>query len=158
MILDKKYFDWLILVGWLLTFSVAAFFIFQWISEKERKNFRTDEIREIKIGENILQAEVAASFTERSQGLSGRKNLCENCSMLFLFEERGLYSFWMKEMNFDLDMIWIDKNVIVDIAKNISRKKESEIIEPNYEVDKVLEINAGLADKWGMKIGDKIEF
>jgi uncharacterized membrane protein (UPF0127 family) len=155
---DKKYFPWLVVVGLILIFSIAAFFISQGILEKERKGFWGNEIKEIKIGENIFQAEVAASSVKRRQGLSGRKELCENCAMLFLFSERGRHSFWMKEMNFDLDIIWIDKNEIVQMAKNVSRKEEFKAIQPEREADKVLEINAGLADKLGIKVGDKTEF
>jgi uncharacterized membrane protein (UPF0127 family) len=154
--LDKKHFIGLFFLGLLLFFSIVV--VFQGISEKERKNFWTSETKEIKIGENIFQTEIAASAVERRQGLSGREELCENCAMLFLFNEKGWHSFWMKEMKFDLDILWIDKNEIVHIAKNVSRKKEREIIKPNYEADKVLEINAGLADKLGIKTGDRIEF
>ena len=93
-----------------------------------------------------------------SQGLSGQEDLCENCAMLFLFNEKGWHSFWMKKMKFDLDMIWIDKNKIVYIVKNVSRKKEFEVIKSEYKADKILEINAGLADKLGIKVGDKVKF
>ena len=127
---DKKYFSWLVLAGLLLIFSIVAIFIFQKISEKEKKSFLGNEVKEIKIGENIFQAEIVATPAKRSQGLSGRKELCENCAMFFLFNEKELHPFWMKEMKFDLDILWIDKNEIVHIAKNVSRKKEFERIKP----------------------------
>lgn len=153
---DKKYFIKLFLLGLFLIFSII--FVFQGILEKDRKNFWVSKNREIKIGKNVFQTEVAASAVKRSQGLSGRENLCEKCAMLFLFAERDKQAFWMKEMNFDLDILWIDKNEIVHIAKNVSRKNEREIIKPDCKADKVLEINAGLADKLGIKIGDEVEF
>jgi hypothetical protein len=153
---DKKYFIKLFFPGLLLIFSIVV--VFQGISEKERKNFWTSEGGEIKIGENIFQTEVANSAAKKRQGLSSRESLCENCAMLFLFNEKGLHSFWMKEMNFDLDILWIDKNEIVYMAKNVSRKNERKIIKPDREADKVLEINAGLADKLGIEIGDNVEF
>lgn len=152
---DKKYLSSLILAIFLLIIFVAVFFF---SPEREKKSLERNEIKEIRIGENIFQAEIASSLEKRNQGLSGRKKLCEKCSMLFLFSEKGLHSFWMKEMNFDLDMIWIDEDEIVDIAKDVSRKKEREIIKPSREADKVLEINAGLADRLGIRVGDKIEF
>lgn len=152
---DKKYSSWLVLIGLLVIFLVIVFFV---SSEKGRRNFWGNEIREVRIGENIFQAEIVNTPAERSQGLSGREELCENCAILFIFNEKGLHSFWMKEMNFDLDMIWIDENEVVHIAKNASHKKELEIIKPEREANKVLEINAGLSDKFGIKVGDKMEF
>ncbi|PIP26718.1 MAG: hypothetical protein CO140_01320 [Candidatus Moranbacteria bacterium CG_4_9_14_3_um_filter_40_7] len=153
----KKYLIRPVVIILLLGFSVGVFF-FSGALEKERKSFWGKEVREVRIGENIFQVEIAATPAKRNQGLFGRKELCRDCAMLFLFSEKGLYPFWMKEMNFDLDIIWIDKNEIAHIAKNVSRKKELEIIRPDCEADKVLEINAGLADKLGIKTGDKIEF
>lgn len=155
---DKKYFFVFIFVGLLAGFLGVTFFISSWFLENERKDLEKNEIVEIRIGKNIFQAEIAATPAKRSQGLSNRKELCENCAMLFLFEGKGLHSFWMKEMNFDLDMIWIDKNEIVYMVKNVSKKKEFEVIKPEYKADKILEINASLADKLGIKIGDEVEF
>jgi hypothetical protein len=155
---DKKYFNWLVLAGLFLIFLIAALVISQEAFKKEKSSLRGKEIREVKIGENIFQAEIAATPEERKQGLSFRQELCENCAMLFLFGEEGRPAFWMKGMNFDLDMLWIDKDAVVFMAKNVSREKELESIRPDREADKVLEINAGLADKLGIKIGNKVEF
>jgi uncharacterized membrane protein (UPF0127 family) len=156
--LDRKYSNRLIFTTLLLLFSAGIFFLLPKNLEKEEKIFWKNKIDEIKIGENIFRAEIADTSSKRKQGLSGRKDLCEDCAMLFLFEEKGLYPFWMKKMNFDLDMIWIDKNRIVYLAKNVSQKEEFKIIEPEFQADKVLEINAGLADKLDIKIGDNVEF
>lgn len=156
--LDGKYFIRQILTGLLVIFSLAIFFLSGNIFEKRQERFQKNGIQEVKIGKNIFQAEVAATSAERSRGLSNRKELCENCAMLFLFERKGFYSFWMKEMEFDLDMLWVDKDAVVFIAKNVSHEKGSERIEPDREADKILEINAGLADKLGIKIGDRVEF
>ncbi len=155
---DKKYFHRLVITGLILIFLAVTFFLFQGFLRKENKNFWGNEIKKIRIGENIFQAEIAATPAKRNQGLSGRENLCENCARLFLFSEKGRQAFWMKEMKFDLDIIWIDSDNVVYIAKNVSHEKERDLIKPDREADKVLEINAGLADKLGIKIGDKIEF
>lgn len=155
---NRKYFFVFVFIGLLAEFLIVAFFVSNWFLEKERKNLGENKIVEIRIGKNIFQAETAITPAEKSQGLSSRKELCENCAMLFLFEKRGWHSFWMKKMNFDLDMIWIDKNKIVYMVKNVSKKKEFEVINSEYKADKILEINAGLADKLGIKLGDKVEF
>lgn len=111
----------------------------------------------IKIDGHRFKIETVASLKEREQGLSGRKSLCQNCAMLFLFEKKDKHSFWMKEMNFDLDIIWISGNEIVYIAKNVSHEEgANSFISPDVKADKVLEINSGLCDKLGIKVGDEI--
>src|SRR3989344_9082121 len=62
-------------------------------------------------GEKInLLVEVADSEVERAQGLSGRKVLAEQTGILFVFPTAEQHAFWMKDMNFALDIIWLDKN------------------------------------------------
>lgn len=102
--------------------------------------------------------EVAVSFNEQAKGLSYRQVLPENRGMLFLFPKKATYPFWMKEMNFGLDMLWLDGDKIVDITKKANPSKEAEppLIRPRTKVDKVLEINAGLCDKFNIAIGDTI--
>lgn len=155
---DKKYLKILIFIVLSIGFLIVVFFAIGEFSYRKNRYFKEDEITEINIGGNFFQAEIATTSSKRSQGLSGREKLCESCAMLFVFNEKGMHSFWMKKMKFNLDMIWIDKNKIVYIVKNISKKKEFEIIKPEYEADKILEINAGLVDKLGIKIGDKVKF
>jgi uncharacterized protein len=77
--------------------------------------------------------------------------------MLFEFPEKGKRGFWMKGMKFNLDIVWLDDSKIVHIAKNVSCDSK-EIIIPEVEADKVLEINAGMADGLGIKAGDEISF
>ena len=119
----------------------------------------------IKINETIFEVEVADTILGRAKGLSGRKTLEENKGMLFLFKEPSKQSFWMAGMNFPLDIIWISGNEIVDISKNIQPPSVSwrsgelpAIVSPSMEVDKVLEIPAGSADKFDIKAGDKLEY
>jgi hypothetical protein len=155
---NKKYLKTLIFVGLSIGFLAAAFFVIDEFSYRKNRYFKEDEIAEINIGGNFFQAEIATTPAKRSQGLSGRKDLCESCAMLFVFSERGPHAFWMKKMKFNLDIIWIDKNEIVYMVENASKKKEFEIIKPEHKADKILEINAGLADKLGIKIGDRVGF
>jgi uncharacterized membrane protein (UPF0127 family) len=115
-----------------------------------------------------LRAEVEISDTalKRTKGLSGRETLEENKGMLFIFQKPGKRSFWMAGMNFPLDIIWINGNKIVDISKNVQPPKLSlalpkngglpAIISPSVEADKVLELSAGSAEKFNIKINDEI--
>jgi uncharacterized membrane protein (UPF0127 family) len=67
----------------------------------------------------------------------------------------------MKDMLFPIDIIWIKDFKIVDIASNVLPEGAKNILElkvyyPKDKADKVLEINAGLAEKYGFKIGDEV--
>lgn len=116
-------------------------------------------VKEIKINGNIFSAEVAATSEKRALGLSGRRELCSNCAMLFVFEKPGNASFWMKDMLFDLDIVWIAGDEIVDIDKNVSYKRGTEeTIRPLIPIDKVLEIGAGESDRLNLKVGDRVDF
>jgi len=113
----------------------------------------------ISINRKKITVEIAKTLEQKTRGLSGRNILCEECGMLFLLEKSDEHVFWMKEMKFDLDFVWINGNKIVGINKNISHLKgEDEKIIPNVEADNILEINARKVEEWGIEIGDEIIF
>jgi len=105
----------------------------------------------IKISSTSLQVEVADTEAKRSLGLSGRAMMDENTGMWFKFEIPGIYPFWMKDMKFPLDFIWIRGGKIVEIDKNIGIPA---VIIPKGKVDQVIEVNAGWVDKYDIKEGD----
>lgn len=119
------------------------------------------KISQIKIGSQTIKAEVADTQELRNKGLSGRESLCTDCGMVFIFESPGLYSFWMNEMNFDLDIIWLNDNKIVDIWPNAPAPKNNNGQIASYMskamVDKVIELNAGFCAKNKVKIGDEVK-
>lgn len=109
----------------------------------------------LKINEVVFNIEIADTEEERGQGLSGRASLPEDAGMLFDFIVPSRPGFWMKEMNFPIDIVWIDNNwKIVDLTKNFSPRSYPQVIFPNSAVQYVLEINAGLIDINNFKIGD----
>ncbi len=91
------------------------------------------------------------------RGLGNREYLCRDCGMLFDFETRGQRLFWMKNMRFPLDILWIDGNQVVSISKNVAPDYPG-VFNPPVLADKVLEINGGLSDEYGIKIGSKAVF
>jgi uncharacterized membrane protein (UPF0127 family) len=84
--------------------------------------------------------------------------LKENSGLIFVFGDQGNYSFWMKNMLIPLDIIWINENQeLVYVSKNNAPCNDGCIsITPPKEAKYVLEINAGLADKYGFEAGDKV--
>lgn len=112
--------------------------------------------KSIEINNRKIDIEIADTNAKREQGLSGRTSLCGNCGMLFVFDKPGIYPFWMKDMNFSLDFIFINQDKIVDIKENISPATYPNIINSNFPHDKVLEVNAGYAANKNYKIGQTV--
>lgn len=109
----------------------------------------------VSINKHELRVEIVNDAQERAKGLGERESLCDSCGMLFEFPEKEKYSFWMKDMNFPLDIIWISGDKIVYIVKNISYNFKGSI-NSDIEANRVLEINAGMTDEYGIKEGDKV--
>lgn len=116
-----------------------------------------NEIKELKISGKAFHAEIVSDAAKLSLGLGERDSLCADCGMLFEFPKLSKRSFWMKDMKFPLDIIWINGREIIYVSKNIPADYPG-TISPDAPVDRVLEINAGSADALGVKDGDKIEF
>ena len=79
--------------------------------------------------------------------------------MVFPFNKADYYSFWMKDMKFPIDIIYLKDKKIVTIFENVlpqSSDQNPEILNPEEPSDTVLEINAGLARKYNLKKGDII--
>ncbi|MBI5732809.1 DUF192 domain-containing protein [Candidatus Jorgensenbacteria bacterium] len=115
----------------------------------------------VKIKNQVFLVEVAVTPKQRERGLSGRKSLGENRGMLFLFGQPGVYHFWMKDMLFPLDFVWMKGNTIVQLNANIPPPKVGEApveLSPKAPIDKVLEVNSGTIQKLDIVVGDKVEF
>ena len=105
--------------------------------------------------------EVVRKEPERLRGLQFRKSLCDHCGMLFVFPHSQIYSFWMKDTLIPLDMIWMDyARRVVYIEKNVPpcRADPCPAYTPTEKAVYVLEINAGSADRWGLRVGDTAAF
>ena len=110
-------------------------------------------------GEEI-PVEVADTLKKRSLGLGKRTSLKKGWGMLFVFEKRKPHRFWMKDMQFPLDIIWLDNHRIVHIihnAKPVNSKDEPEVMTSLVPVNFVLEIAAGRAAKLRLKTGQRMK-
>jgi len=115
----------------------------------------------VKINNLNIPVEVAADINSQQKGLSGREFLGEGKGMLFIFPKADYYQFWMPNMYFPIDIVWIEQGKIVGIEKNISNEfnpQNPRFYQPPKPVSYVLEVNAGLAEKYNFNIGDKVEF
>ena len=117
----------------------------------------------VTIGSTTIQVEVEDTDASREQGLSGRTSLADGSGMLFVFDTPGNYGFWMKDMNFSIDMLFIDAlGTIVTIAPNASSAgyhlNPPQVFYPASSVQFVLEVPAGFAAKNGIEVGQHAAF
>lgn len=106
-----------------------------------------------------VKVEIADEPLEMAKGLSNRKSLDEDHGMLFVFAEPGQPAFWMKDMEFPIDIIWIKNDVVIDIAPNLPvvAAEFLSTYSPKEPANYVLEVNAGFAKENGIKVGDKVD-
>ena len=109
-----------------------------------------------------LSAEIPVTGELMSKGLSVKDQLRENESMLFIFEEPLRHTFWMKDMKFPIDIIWLDSNgKIVHIEENLMPCPLVLICPsyaPNADSQYVLETIAGFAQRHNISLGTTIKF
>lgn len=114
---------------------------------------------EVIINGKVFEVQVADTNYLLEKGLSGRKSLSEDEGMFFIFDKPGKYGFWMKEMKFPIDIIWIDSNFeIIHIEKSLSPRTYPKVFYPNIPALYVLEISAGQSMAVDLKIGDTVKF
>jgi len=117
------------------------------------------ETSRVVIGGETFFVEIADTPAAHIKGLSGREKLGDNEGVLFIFPEKSIQKFWMKEMKFSLDIIWINGDKIAGIVYGVEPEASEQltIYASPEPVDKVLEINAGTASAGGMRVGDIIQ-
>jgi uncharacterized membrane protein (UPF0127 family) len=148
------------------------------IQESDKNNIQeywtlnVEKVLTTKVDEKIF-IEIASTSEKQEKGLSGKSKLMEFVrdqkirteGMLFIFDKSKILNFWMKDMKFDLDIIWLDENLkIVHVEKNAlassydkQNPANSTIYSNGNNLAKyVLEINSGLSSKLNLKIGDSL--
>ena len=147
-----------------IVFLVVAVLIVSWTSAR-LENIEPDLWQPtVTINNRDFVVEVVSGADEKRQGLSGRESLVEDHGMLFIYDEKEVLDFWMKDMSFDIDLLWIDDQKVVgverfmlapdvDTADNELRRYNS-----LQAIDKVLEFPAGTIDEYSIQVGDIINF
>lgn len=113
----------------------------------------------LTVGHQIIVLDVAHTKLEREKGLSGRSNLPEDRGMLFDFEKPAKPCFWMKDMHFPLDILWInDHKEIVYIRRNVSPSTYPTSFCTTEPAQYAIELNAGAAKKFDLNLGEPLNF
>ena len=116
---------------------------------------------DVCINKKCFASRIADTPQSRVKGLMNQDRLPIDEGLLFIFNEYKVHEFWMKNMNFPLDIIFInDEHIISTIIKNAPpcNKDKCEIYKPKNKSLMALEINAGLCEKHAIKIGQSVEF
>ncbi len=110
------------------------------------------------VDNSCVVVEVADTPAERQWGLMNRSKLAEDAGMIFVFEEMGIHSFWMKNTLIPLDVIWIGDNLHVMEVQSMSpcAQDPCPLYTPAWPAKYVLEVNAGWAEKKGIGPGELV--
>ncbi|MDO8602040.1 MAG: DUF192 domain-containing protein [bacterium] len=136
-------------------FCTGIFFLWKLLFAK---NISRKSVATLTVNKHVYQVEIAKTFLQRANGLMRRDLLLENHGMIFQFDNKITPAFTMQGVRFPLDIIWIANDRIVDIAKNLQPDTGmlASAYRPTMPVEMVLELNGGVSDKDGIKIGDSV--
>ena len=109
-------------------------------------------------GPHRFMVEWQRTEAEREHGLMDRKSMPRDHGMLFDFRPHAVpVVFWMKDTYLPLDMIFIGDDGRVVSIKHDAKPMDETMIPSNAPTLGVLEVDAGVADAIGLKVGDKVE-
>jgi uncharacterized membrane protein (UPF0127 family) len=125
--------------------------------EKAEESMRPPETC-LQLEDKCVELEVVDTDKNRMRGLSERDSLAENQGMLFVFDQTEEQCFWMKDMHFNIDIIWLDNNKQIEkIEENASPDTYPDFF-CSDNTKYVLEFNQGFAAKYGLKRGTTLQF
>lgn len=111
-----------------------------------------------RLGGETIVLEVADTNASHTRGLSGRERLAPGAGMLFVFSKDDRYGFWMKDMRFPIDIVWLDSEYrIVDVKESVLPSSYPEVFTPKSPSRYVLELPAGFFREHDLKVGDMLE-
>ena len=114
--------------------------------------------RTITIKGYTIRVDLAESAASREQGLSGREGLAPDQGMLFVFPTDGIYAFWMKNMRFSIDMVWLAKDgTVVYIVSSASPESYPTDFVSTTPARYVVELPAGWAHAHDLTVGDSVQ-
>lgn len=147
----KEALSWLSVVFVLLIVGAAAVYIL-WPQTQPRAT--------VRIGDGVFKAAVARTDEARTQGLSGSEALREDEALLLIYGDDEKWSIWMKDMNYPIDIVWLDKNKeVVHIVKNAPPDSYPQEQFTSKKVARyVLELPAGTVAAKSITIGSAAAF
>jgi len=121
------------------------------------RNMTSSASQYVEIAGHTVAVEIADDEAERAQGLSGRKSLDEGSGLLFIFPSEARYGFWMKDMRFAIDIVWISKEqAVAHIVENVTPETYPSVFEPSQPALYALEVPAGWVASHNIQLGDPV--
>ncbi len=112
----------------------------------------------VVFGSEVLFVQVAENQSARTLGLSYRESLDPYDGLLFIFEEYNRHGIWMKDMNFPIDILWLDYDMqVVWLEKDVLPESYPDIFHSPTPAWFVLEIPVGMSLEMGFEVGSKLE-
>lgn len=114
---------------------------------------------DVTLPKGVIRAEVVDTQAARELGLSERRGLSEGVGMLFVFEKEGRYGFWMKDMQFPIDIVWISSSgLVVQIVEHARPEDYPDTTYINtIAAAYVLEMREGDIARYGIKVGSRVK-
>ncbi len=137
--------------------ALGVFFLIN--AKNSPKHPTLQAIQHIQIAGQTLKIELVTTREAQQKGLGGRNEIKEDEGMLFVFDHPDTYAFWMKDMNFPIDIIWLDQEgKVVYIKKDLKPETYPESFPPPKPATYVLETVSGFSEKNNLKTGDRVLF
>lgn len=117
----------------------------------------------VEVAGSALNTTVAVAPTTLMRGVAGLPGLAEDQGMLFVFEEPRELTFWMKDVSFPIDMIWVRGNQVIDVTANVpiappnTSDEQLPRYSPKEPADRVLEAAAGWAGRHQVTAGSPVK-
>ncbi|HSX17424.1 MAG TPA: DUF192 domain-containing protein [Patescibacteria group bacterium] len=136
---------------WLIFFCLSALVVYGIAGH--------DTYRTLTVHATYYDLKVASTDAARSKGLGGTASLAVNQGMLFVFPNPSQQCFWMQDMHFPLDIVWLDANkTVVHIAEQVPPESYPNTFCPGQSATYVIELNAGEVAKQTIHQGDHLTF
>lgn len=143
-----------LILATILTLIFTFIFTNPCISSKDFNGYLQ---KRVKMGSGSYCLYLANTEIEKQSGLSN-KEIKSSEGMIFTFDKSGFYRFWMKDMNYSLDFVYLDNDLVVDIKENISPSTYPNTFTSIAPANKIIELKTGEIKKSNVKKGDKIIF
>ena len=149
--------------AFILKLLAISVFIFWWSMQAQARltEKSTRPTASVCAKDVCVTVEVVSQWEDMKRGLQGKEGLEDNHGMFFIFNTDDFHRFWMKDMKFTIDMIWIDhQHHIVTITPSCEPcvQEPCGVYAPSEKSRYVLEVSAGFALKHQLKKGDTLEF
>lgn len=158
-----KFLKFILILGFLVVVTNSC-------KEEPKKVIKTEPIEFTKEGElaitkqkvdtliTKLDIEFAESEYETQTGLMYRKSMEDHQGMLFIFPDERMHSFYMKNTEIALDIIFLKSDLTIASFQENAQPMNETGLSSQVPIQYVLEVNAGLAERWLLEVGDKIKY